>query len=239
MNSTIELTLTYSPLPNIQSPMFKMNSTITIEDYLNSLPEDIDQIDVSFQELTYLPDLSRFYNLQRLFCSHNQLTSLPPLNPNLIILKCNNNRLTSLPPLNENLESLYCYGNLLTVLPGLNDKLDILDCCNNRLTSLPFLPPNLSIFQYMENPIHDDIMYLNQGHHHYHNHNIIQIARLLYKFKYFFYSLKLKNKFRDWLWVKVREPKIQEYYSPANLVKLLSAIDENNEEQFEITLNNW
>ena len=217
--------------------------SLTIEEYLNSLPDHITNINVAFRNLTYLPDLSRFYNLEYLSCSHNYLTSLPLLNnPKLRVLKCNNNNLTSLPPLNdnlENLEHLYCYQNQLTVLPGLNANLDILDCCSNQLTSLPFLPPNLSIFMYMENPIHDDIMYLNKNHHHHHNHNIIQIARSLYNFKHLFYSLKFKNKFRDWLWVKVREPKIQEYYSPANLVKLLSGIDEDDFEQLDTALSNW
>lgn len=208
-----------------------------IEEYLDGLPDDIETIDVTFRNLTYLPDLSRFHNLKYLSCSHNELTSLPPLNANLRILKCNNNRLTHLPPLNENLESLYCYQNQLTVLPGLNTNLDILDCCDNQLTSLPFLPPNLSIFQYMYNPIHDYVMYLNQGHHH--HHNIIQIARLLYNFKYLFYSLKFKRQFRDWLWVKVREPKIQEHYSPENLQKLLSGIDEHDFEQLDAALSNW
>ena len=141
-----------------------------IEEYLNDLPDDTYSIDVNSRQLTYLPDLSRFHNLQYLSCSNNYLTTLPLLNTKLRVLKCNNNHLTSLPPLNQNLESLYCYKNQLTVLPGLNENLDILDCCDNRLTSLPFLPPNLSIFQYMGNPIHDDIMYLNEGHHHYHNH---------------------------------------------------------------------
>jgi len=209
-----------------------------IEEYLNRLPDDIETIDVPFRQLTHLPDLSRFHNLQRLSCSHNELTSLPPLNASLRILKCNNNRLTHLPPLNENLESLYCYQNRLTALPGLNANLDILDCCDNQLTSLPFLPPNLSIFQYMENPIHEYVMYLNEGHHH-HNHNIIQIARLLYNFKHLFYSLKFKKQFRYWLWVRVREPKIREYYSPENLKKLLSGIDEDDFEQLDEALNNW
>jgi Leucine-rich repeat (LRR) protein len=216
-----------------------MMNGLTIEEYLDELPDDIETINVNSRKLTYLPDLSRFHNLQSLSCSHNELTSLPPLNINLRILKCNNNRLTHLPPLNENLESLYCYQNRLTVLPGLNINLDILDCCDNQLTSLPFLPPNLSIFQYMENPIHEHVMYLNEGHHHHYHHNIIQIARLLYNFKYLFYSLKFKNKFRHWLWVRVREPKIQEYYSPENLKKLLSGIDEDDFEQLDAALNNW
>ena len=71
-----------------------------IETYLNSLPDDTTEIDVSTKGLTYLPDLSRFKNLIKLRCSNNQLTSFPPLNENLEFLNCSKNKFTSLPPLN-------------------------------------------------------------------------------------------------------------------------------------------
>ena len=38
------------------------------------------------------------------------------------------------------------------------------------------------------------------------------------KFKYLFYLIKFKNKFRDWLWIKVREPKIKKNMHP-NIIK--------------------
>ena len=91
-------------------------SNFNIEDYLNSLPEDTTKINVSNKNLTYLPDLSRFKNLQQLYCNDNKLTSLPPLNENLLYLHCSNNKLTSLPQLNENLEELYCNNNIPKIL---------------------------------------------------------------------------------------------------------------------------
>ncbi len=51
-----------------------------IETYLNSLPDDIEKIDVSNKNLTYLPSLQRFTKLKTLLCSGNQLTCLPVLN---------------------------------------------------------------------------------------------------------------------------------------------------------------
>jgi hypothetical protein len=39
-----------------------------IEEYLNSLPEDIEEIDISGKGITYLPDLSRFKKLKILEC---------------------------------------------------------------------------------------------------------------------------------------------------------------------------
>jgi len=191
-----------------------------IDEYLNSLPDATTSIHVLNRNLTYLPDLSRFYKLEELRCNNNQLTKLPELNATLKRLYCCNNKLTELPPLNNKLETLYCN--------------------NNRLTSLPSLNERLETFCFVQTPIYNLIMDIRNDIH---KTNLVPSTKkkiqTLYQFKHLFYSLKFKSKFRQWLWVKVREPKIQEYYSPANLVKLLSGIDEDDEEQFEITLNNW
>ena len=87
-----------------------------IEDYLNSLPNNIETINVSYKGLTYLPSLKRFYKLKKLKCSDNQLTVLPELNPSLQELYCSKNKLTVLPELNPSLQELYCDNNQLTVL---------------------------------------------------------------------------------------------------------------------------
>ena len=116
---------------------------INIETYLNSLFEDITILDISGKGIKYLPDLTRFKNLQILHCSDNKLTSLPTLPQNLNILYCFNNQLTSLPSLPQNLITLDCSNNKLTSLPILPQNLHKLDCCNNKLTSLPTLPQNL------------------------------------------------------------------------------------------------
>ena len=52
-----------------------------IETYLDSLPDDIEEIYVSDKGITYL-DVSRFKNLKILYCHDNCLTSLL-LNENL------------------------------------------------------------------------------------------------------------------------------------------------------------
>ena len=86
----------------------------------------------------------------------------------------------------------------------------------------------------------------------YHNNFIYEIVKnddiniiknklkKLYNFKYLFYCLKYKNKFRNWLWIKIREPKIKKQYHPNNLLILLNEIDDNNyEEKMDSLLNNW
>ena len=57
-----------------------MNS-FDIEFYLNSLSTDIEEIDVSYKKINYLPDLSKFTKLKRLNCNYNNLYFLPTLHP--------------------------------------------------------------------------------------------------------------------------------------------------------------
>ena len=140
-----------------------MSYYFDIKEYFNSLPDDIEEIDVGGKGLTYLPDLSRFTNLKELFCSHNQLVTLPPLPNSLRRLYCSNNQLislptfpnslqklicsinqlSSLPPLPNSLRELYCSSNQLVSLPPLPNSLQELICSNNQLVSLPLLPNSL------------------------------------------------------------------------------------------------
>ena len=83
--------------------------TTEIERYLNSLSEDISTLNISSKNITSLPDLTRFKNLKILYCSYNELTSLPTLPQNLQYLKCSYNKLTLLPTLSQNLKKLYCF----------------------------------------------------------------------------------------------------------------------------------
>ena len=75
--------------------------------------DDVEEIDISGQRLTSLPDLSRFKNLKRFNCSNNQLTHLPSLPSILQRLECSWNQLTHLPLLPSTLQILECYNNQL------------------------------------------------------------------------------------------------------------------------------
>ena len=90
--------------------------TTEIETYLNSLSEDILILNVSGRGITSLPDLTRFKNLQKLYCFNNELTSLPSLPQNLQKLYCCSNKLTLLPTLPENLKIL-SYSNIAIYKP--------------------------------------------------------------------------------------------------------------------------
>ena len=68
----------------------KINDS-TIQSYLDSLPRDILGINLSYNNLSFIPELSSFTCLKRLYCKCNQLTTLPALPPCLIELWCSQN----------------------------------------------------------------------------------------------------------------------------------------------------
>ena len=114
-----------------------------IESYLNSLSEDILEINIIDKELRYLPDLTRFKKLEILNCRANRLKSLPTLPKSLKKLICTDNRLLYLPKLPEKLDTLNCAQNVLNYLPKLPEKLNTLNCAQNVLNYLPELPEKL------------------------------------------------------------------------------------------------
>jgi len=79
-------------------------------------------------------------------------------------------------------------------------------------------------------------IYHNQLYYIRGNCNIVDTVRKIQKFRRTYYSLKFKNRFHKWLW-RSRETKIKEKYSPANLIKLLEGIED--EEEFHLTLDAW
>jgi Leucine-rich repeat (LRR) protein len=144
----------------------KTENKFDIESYLDSLPVHITELDVSEKKLKYLPDISRFTGLEKLFCYKNSITELPELPKNLkeltcygnnltkieidelhdlITLDCRYNKLTKLPNLNlhKRLLYLFCSENKLKKLPELPDSLQLLRCDHNKLHTLPSLPNNI------------------------------------------------------------------------------------------------
>jgi Leucine-rich repeat (LRR) protein len=184
-----------------------------IKTYLNSLSEDILSLNVSCRSIKSLPNLTRFKNLQKLYCLNNELTSLPILPQNLQELYCNNNKLTSLPILPQNLRILFCF--------------------NNELTWLPTLPENLKILSYSNIPIYKIV---NSNSLINYRNSLIEIKKnvqILNNFRHLYYCLKFKKQLRKWLWEKVREPNIMKIYSPNYLVENLG-----DEDDLDTVLNN-
>jgi hypothetical protein len=270
-------------------------SAFNIEEYLNSLPENTETINVSNKNLTYIPSLKQFTHwislrcdcnnltqlpelnsslrdlhcdnnqltqlpqlnssLQYLFCYNNQLTQLPQFNSSLRQLNCFNNQLTQLPKLNSSLQYLHCYNNQLTQLPELNSSLKILNCFNNQLTQLPELNScleklNCSNNQLTQLPeLNSSLQYLDCSNNELpfkliYNGRLTDTKRnelncgiqILKRFKELYMLIKFKKHFRNWLWIKVRLPKIQIQFHPDNLQNFISSI---NDEELDDALNNW
>ena len=99
----------------------------------------VKQINVRNKNISKLDGIQFFPNLQELYCSNNQLTSLD-VSKNIALQKlwCSGNQLTSLDVSeNKKLESLLCAGNQLTSLDvSQNPELQWLECYENQLTSL-------------------------------------------------------------------------------------------------------
>ena len=132
-----------------------MEPAFDIEAYLESLPEDIIELNIQSRGLRDLPSLSRFKNLQYLNCSINELVELPPLPETLKALECYNNMLTSLPDLNILLERLDCSDNRISHLPHhlyKNINLRYLNCSENCISELPLLNQlNLHTLNFRQN----------------------------------------------------------------------------------------
>ena len=204
---------------------------------LPPLPEKLEKLVCSDNLLTVLPSLNK--KLVTLWCAGNQLTQLPALNRDLVTLWCAANQLTKIPNLNPDLLKLWCSDNQLTSLPRLNLKLQSLVCDTNRLTSIPNLTPNLTDVRCFNNPIFKTVSDPKL--------NIMRRnIQTLNRFKELYYCVKYKTQFRYLLWVKVREPKIQQQYHPDNLTKRLLSISDDvsddvsdDNDLFDVILNDW
>lgn len=206
---------------------------------LTSLPKlnnTLEKLFCRHNELTELPQLNN--SLRELVCRNNKLTKLPELNRYLRHLNCDNNQLTELPPLNESLRELCCGNNQLNKLPEINRSLTHIYCYSNRLFDLPILPNSVIYIYTTHNNLPRELsirdIYINDEFRREFNDQIL-IAR--FKFKRM--CLKYKKQFRDWLWVRIRLPKIQQQYHHNNLTELLNGIDEHDEEGFHKALEEW
>ena len=192
-------------------------SAFNIETYLNSLPEDIELIDVNGKGLDYLPDLSRFTNLKKLYCYNNQLVSLPFLPDSLQILWCSDNKLTSIHLLPNSIQILYCDNNQLVFLPLLPNSLGLLNINNNQFVSLPLLPDSLYGFWYSENPTFEIIFS-------FHINVVKKKIKIINQFRNLYYCIKYKRQFSKWLW-DIREKKVKEEFHPDRLREMLEGKD--------------
>jgi Leucine-rich repeat (LRR) protein len=94
---------------------------------LPNLPDDIIQLDVSYNYITKLPKLPS--NLSHLNCSYNSITKLPKLPSSLKSLNCSNNRLFSIK-VPKSLSYLNISNNYFESKPQVNKNIRLIDTNN-------------------------------------------------------------------------------------------------------------
>lgn len=162
--------------------------------------------------------------LTRFECKNNKLKYIPNLPDSLKYLCFSGNKLSYLPKLPKNLLHLEVNKNQLYELPILPDKIQILNCNNNNLSCLPYLPNSLQEIYYI----------LNYSMKRY--PKLDDYKRIVNNFKILYLTLKIKKIIRKWIWEKIRQPKIMEFYHPKNLIKLIS---DNNDDEISDILDKW
>ena len=106
----------YDSIEEMFEVFIKINKKIEIQ----LLPSSLKVIRCHSNNFTpfILSQVYSLKNLERLYCSRNNISILPPLLSNLKELRCFENNLTQLPMLPDKLE-LYCDGNDFTIYPNL------------------------------------------------------------------------------------------------------------------------
>ena len=197
-------------------------------------------------EITYLPETLIYFDcscnkiekicklpesLKEFYCNQNKLIVLPELPNGLTHLQCGHNNLLYLPKLSRTLEYLYCSYNNIKIIDDIPKTIKKLCCDNTQVIELSELHEirfeHLSCYN-------TPLIHLTNS---FCINKLNKVSNIIRKFKFLFYSLKYKNKLRDILWINIREKKIKELYSPANLNKLIENI-EDEETLFKV-LDSW
>ena len=236
-------------LPELPKRLIYLDCSYNRLDYLPALNNCLLTIECSNNTLKSIPPLPD--SMDYVDCSRNHLTELPALNRNLRHLICSYNQLRQLPVLNDNLEYINCSDNDLTHLPVLTHKIHELICNYNNISMLPLLNPSLRNIIFDKNPIYtilynDELSYFDvrfnfifqMDGEEYNDflseitdetHLLRQKVKTLHDFRFLFYSLKYKTVLRNFLWDKIRRPKIEAKYHPDNLQKLLDSMNEEDD----------
>ena len=184
-------------------------------------------------------------SITSVYCGSNQLTSLK-IPPKVEALGCNRNSLKSIN-IPDSLLHLECSNNRLTHIT-FNRALTYVNLSNNRIEKIPTLPVSILKLNIRHTDIHacfdipDNLQGLfSYGSPLYHKVTCLlridnvsdptilrqafeSIRRIEDRFRYTYYCLRLKEKYRAWLW-RIREKIASTRYHPANLIEWLKDHD--------------
>lgn len=245
-----ELDIRFNKLTNIDIlvNMTQLKKLFCSRNRLNSIP--------IIPSLTFLdcygnPDIKRigyYENLLELHCQYCSIEEIVSM-PKLLFMTCCKNNLTRLNSF-RSLRELTCMGNPikeLSFMPFLQ-KLKIM--CT-QITHLP----ELKSLTYLEGSeclittgfLHNEMteIYCPSLFDTIGDHNLYESSmdrcilrnrcNQIVRFRELYYSLKYKSQLRNFLWERVRRPKLEMYYHPERLLAFL----EENEEDWQDKIESW
>jgi len=230
----------------------RINNLVSIPE----LPTSLSMLDVGCTNITHLPELPD--GLRNFLCDNTpNLYELPNFSKTLIYIDVSANPLlTSFPRFPDNIETFTannCIG--ITELPNINHchYLQDLNVSNCSITRLPQLPNTIEYLDVEGNPIYimknipealnpmessiegipifKEVLYTDE--HEFDDYYRFELAReklnTLNRFREFRYETMFKEKLRNWLWLKVRLPRIERVNHPDRLREALENSDSEDE----------
>jgi hypothetical protein len=161
--------------------------------------------------------------MEELYCGYNYITDLGLLTENFTHIICVHNQLTHIPLLPPKIKYADFENNNISLVTSFPSQIEYINCGNNCIQVLPEIPNTVGYFQCNDNPIYDVIGNSDE------NDKIIDNANIIHNFRFTYYIIKLKSKFKKWLWEYVRQPKIKKLFSPENLLSQLSQSQDNGD----------
>lgn len=143
-------------IPNLPNSIVKIN---VHHNFINNIDNicnltNLEYLNISYNDLIVLPNLSKLKKLKILNCTNNFLRKIIKLPNSLELLNCSYNKLIKLGPfLPNSLRKLFCFYNKLENISTFNKKLEICHCYGNNLKTLPKINKNLKILFCFDNKL--------------------------------------------------------------------------------------
>lgn len=167
-------------------------SNFDFDEYINSLPLNIENIEIRNQNIENISNLSRFTQLKSLNLSFNKIKKIPYhfLPDSIEILNLYQNDLSRLPyKLPSNLKNLcICHNRHLSRIISLPNKLERMCCYYNKFRHFPPIPNSLKTLYICYNDSIKKLSSLSENLEHfycYNNSNFISFPELPSKLKTF------------------------------------------------------
>ncbi len=249
-------------LPQLPPELTKLDCSVNLLNKLPILPHTLTYLRAEMNTITEIPTFPPQLVVCKIF--GNSLTHLPTFPDTIKHIDCGFNSISRLPPIPHGTITLNCESNANIVeLNNIPNTLKELHISRTSIKILPKIPLYMSAFNFKFTPLywdflchisviypsninlyHDTFMYEDSfitidGITNLMEYSIVFLNKLS-RFREQYYLMKYRDKFRYWLWEKVRRPTIEDKYSPANLKLLLDTMENSeDEEEFNKIMEKW